>query len=175
MKYAVLFCLIILSCTDDRPLNYEDLEARPVFEFNVFQTRYSASLINAGNQSVPVPNSLRDFVDLDFFNEDFNENLVSLEFKFLAENSIDRIQQLDFIFYDANARETFRISEPIAAGAEGNPSTQEFSVVLNPLEIAQITSSVRAELLINQASSATNSGEMRLECIVEAGYLFSAE
>lgn len=175
MKYALLFCLIVLSCTDDRSLNYEDLEASPAFEINVFQTRYSASLINAGNQPTPVPNSLRDFIDLDFFNEEFNEDLVRLEFKFLAENSIDRIQQLDFIFYDANAMETFRISEPIAAGAEGNPNIQDFSVVLSPLEIEQITSSIRAEIYINQASSATNSGEMRLECIVEAGYLFSVE
>lgn len=175
MKCLIITCLFFLSCTDDRSFNDEDFEATPTFEVNLFQTQYSAELINTGNESTPVPNTLHDFIDADFLNKQVNEDLVGLKFEVLAENSIDRVQNLNFVFYDVNDLETFRVSEPIAAGAEGNPHIQNFSVVLEPLEIESIITSVRAEFFVNQASSATNSGEMRLECIAEASYLFTGE
>ncbi|SDG46738.1 hypothetical protein SAMN04488027_10269 [Psychroflexus sediminis] len=169
-------CLIFWSCTDDRSLDPEDFEARPTFEVNVFQTQYAAELINAGNDSIPVSNTLRDYIDVDFLNEQFNADyLVGLTFKVLAGNSINRRQNLNFIFYDDNDVETYRVSEPIAAGTEDQPTVKSFSVVLNAQEIAIITSSVRAEFFVRQASTATNSGRMQVECIVEASYLYTGE
>lgn len=176
MKYIVIICLILWSCTDDRDLDTNEFEARPSFETNVFQTQYSADLINSGNDSIPVPNTIRDYIDIDFLNEQFNDDyLENLEFKFLAENSINRRQTIDFVFFDRNNSETFRVTEPIAAGTEDSPTVKNFSVVLTPQEIDIITSSTRAEFFVNQPSAATNSGAMRLECIVEGGYLFSGE
>lgn len=176
MKYVLIFCLFFLSCTDDRDLNTDDFEARPSFETNVFQTQYSAELINSGNDSSLGPNTIRDFIDIDFLNEQFNEDyLESLEFKFLAENSINRRQTIDFIFFNSTNGVTYRVTEPIAAGTEDDPTVKTFSVVLSPQEIDLITSSTRTEFYVNQPSSATNSGHMQIECIVEGGYLFSGE
>lgn len=171
MKYFIICCLIFFSCTDDRSLETEDFEASPVFETNVFQTQYTAQLINAGNESNP--NQIRDFIDINIFNESFNDDLVSLEFEFRAENSIDREQTMDFIFFDSNDVETYRITLPIAAGTVGSPNIENFTVVLDPLEIDKITTSVRAEIFVEQPTAASNSGDMRLDCIVEAGYLFT--
>lgn len=176
MKYFIIICLFFLSCTDDRPLDTDDFEAKPSFETNVFQTQYSAESINIGNDSIPVPNTIHDFIDVDFLNSQFNADyLESLKFTVLAENSINQRQTLDFVFFDVNDVETFRVTEPIPAGSIGNPTLKEFFVDLNPQEIEIITSSVRAEFFINQPSQATNSGTMQLECIVEGGYLFTGE
>ena len=176
MKYLVIICLFFLSCTDDRPLDTDEFEARPSFVTNVFQTQYPAELINTGNDSNTGQNKLRDFIDVDFLNEEFNADyLERLRFTVLAENSIDQPQNLDFIFFDNNDLETFRVTEPIPAGSTGNPTLKEFSVDLNTEEIEIITSSVRAEFFVTQPSTANNSGTMQLECIVEGGYLFSGE
>ncbi|MFO7744440.1 MAG: hypothetical protein R6V36_03535 [Psychroflexus sp.] len=176
MKYFIIICLAFFSCTDDRSLDYEDFEASPTYEVNVFQTQYSAAQINIGNDSIPNPNNIRDYIDVDFLNEQFNNDyLESLEFKFLAENSINRRQTIDFVFFDSNNSVTFRVTEPIPPGTESSPTIKSFSVVLSPQEIDIITSSIRAEFFVNQPSAATNSGDMRLECIVEAGYLFTGE
>lgn len=176
MKYLIICCLVFFSCTDDRSLDYEDFEARPSFVANVFQTQYTAELINSGNDSIPTPNSIRDFIDINIFNESFNvNNLIRLEFKFLAENSINREQSLGFVFFDANGNETFELTEPIPEGRADNPTLKSFSVELNAQEIDRITSSIRAEISIDQPSTATNTGEMRLECIVEGGYLYPGE
>ncbi|MBZ9787102.1 hypothetical protein LB456_06480 [Psychroflexus sp. CAK57W] len=175
MKCLIITCLFFLSCTDDRSFNDEDFEATPTFEVNLFQTQYSAELINTGNESTPVPNTLHDFIDVDFLNKEVNEDLVGLKFEVLAENSIDRVQNLNFVFYDVNDLETFRVSEPIPAGAEGSPSIKNFTVVLGPAEIERIITSVRAEFFVTQASAATNTGSMQLECIAEASYLFTGE
>ena len=176
MKYLVIICLFFLSCTDDRPLDTDEFEARPSFETNVFQTQYSAGSINTGNDSIAVPNTIHDYIDVNFLNEEFNADyLERLRFTVLAENSIDQPQNLDFIFFDNNDVETFRVTEPIPAGSTGNPTLKEFSVDLNTEEIEIITSSVRAEFFVTQPSTANNSGTMQLECIVEGGYLFSGE
>jgi hypothetical protein len=176
MRYLLIFCLIFLSCTDDRSLDTDNFEVRPSFEANVFQTEYSAALINSGNDSIPVPNSIRDFIDIDFLNEEFNDdNLESLEFKFLAENSINRRQTFDFVFFNSDNGETFRVTEPIPAGTEEDPTVKSFSVVVSPQDIDIITTSIRAEFFVNQPSAATNSGSMRIECIVEGEYLFTGE
>lgn len=175
MKYLIIFCFIFLSCTDDRSLD-NNFEVRPVFEANVFQTQYSADLINTGNDSIPVPNVIKDYIDVDFFNEQVNDDyLETLEFKFLAENTINRNQTLEFVFFDAMNNATFQVTEPVQAGSENNPTLSSFSVILNPQEINIITSSIRAEITISQPSGATNSGNMTIECILEAGYLYTGE
>jgi len=176
MKYLLIICVIFFSCTDERSLDSDDFEVIPRFEANVFQTVYTAELINAGNDSIPIPNTIRDFVDIDFLNEQYNADyLESLEFKFLAENSINRPQTLDFIFFDIDDFETFRVTETIPSGSLTGPSIKTFSVELNPQQIDIITSSIRAEVFVNQPRAATNIGEMQIECIVEAGYLYPGE
>jgi hypothetical protein len=174
MKYICICFLIFIGCTDDRDLDTDGFELSPVFEANVFEAEYSAELINAGNDSIPVPNSIIDFIDIDFLNEEFNTgNLVGLEFMFLAENSINRRQNIDFIFFDINDSETFRVTESIPAGSENNPTPKTFSVALTPAQLEIITTSIRAEFLVNQPESATNSGRLRMECIVEGSYEFT--
>ncbi|WP_019037462.1 hypothetical protein [Psychroflexus tropicus] len=165
-----------LGCTDDRDFDTDDFELNPIFELNVFEAEYSAGLINTGNDSIPVQNSIRDFIDVDFLNEEFNvDNLVELEFKFLAENSINRRQTIDFVFFDVNNIETFRVTEPIPAGSVDNPTIKTFSVALTPQELETITTSIRAEFLVNQPASNSNSGRLRMECVVEGSYEFAGE
>jgi hypothetical protein len=176
MKYLLIICIIFFGCTDDRSLDSDDFEVSPRFETNVFQTQYTAELINAGNDSIPIPNTISDFVDIDFLNEQFNADyLESLEFKFLAKNSINRPQTLDFIFFDVDDSETYRVTEIIPSGNLSDPTIKTFSVELNPQQIDIITSSIRAEVHVNQPGTARNLGEMQIECIVEAGYLYSGE
>ena len=174
MKYLLIICVFFFSCIDDRSLDYEDFKLIPRFESNVFQTQYLAEKINAGNDSIPIPNTIRDFVDVDFLNEQVNADYSeSLEFKFLAENSINRPQTLSFIFFDVDDFETFRVTETIPSGNLSDPTIKTFSVELNSQQIDIITSSIRAEILVNQPRAATNLGEMEIECIVEAGYFYS--
>lgn len=177
MKYLLIICVIFFGCTDDRSLDSDDFEVSPRFEVNVFQIQYPAQLINAGNASIPSPNTIREFVDTDFLNEQFNADyLESLEFKFLAENSINRPQTLKFIFFDVGGLETFRITHSIAGGNESNPEIESFADLYNtPLDIQKITNSVRLEVFFSQPSQATNNGVMSLECIIEAGYLYTRE
>jgi len=176
MKYLLIICVIFFSCTDDRYLDYDDFEVNPKSEANVFQTQYLAEHINAGNDSIPVPNTIRDFVDIDFLNEQVNADyLESLEFKFLAENSINTPQTLDFIFFDVDDFEIFRVTETTPSGNLSDSTIKTFSVELNSQQIDIITSSIRAEVLINQPRAATNLGEMQIECIVEAGYIYTGE
>lgn len=176
MKYIVIIFLILLGCTDDRSLDYDDFEARPSFQINFFEIEYPTELINSGNDSIPVPNTIRDFLDVDFLSEEFNEDyLESLEFIFLAENSINQPQTINFVFLDGNGVVTFRLTERIEAGEEDNPTVQNFSAELTPQEIDLITSSVVAQILISQPSEASNTGMMQIECILEASYLYTRE
>jgi hypothetical protein len=176
MKYLLIICVIIFSCTDDRSLDSDDFEVSPRFVANVFQTQYSAEQINAGNDSIPIPNTIHDFVDIDFLNEQYNADyLESLEFKFLAKNSINRPQTLDFIFFDVDDFETFRVTETIPSGNLSDPTIKTFSVELNSQQTDIITSSIRAEVFVNHTRAATNLGEMQIECSVEAVYLYLGE
>jgi len=171
MKYLLIICVIFFGCTDDRSLDSDDFEVSPRFEVNVFQIQYPAQLINAGN------NSIREFVDTDFLNEQFNADyLESLEFKFSAENSINRPQTLKFIFFDVGGLETFRITHSIPQGNVSNPKIERFADLYNTqLDIQKITNSVKLEVSLSQPSQATNNGIMSLECIIEAGYLYTRE
>jgi len=176
MKYLWICFLLLLSCTDDRDLDSDEFEFAPVFEANVFEAEYPAELINVGNDSIPVPNSIIDFIDINFLNEEFNtDNLVGLQFMFLAENSINQRQTINFVFFDVNDIVTFRVTEPIPAGSVDNPTLKTFSVALSPQQLESITKSTRAELLVNQPSSNSNSGRLRMECVVEGSYEFGGE
>ena len=176
MKYICICFLILISCTDDRDLDTNGFELSPVFEVNVFDAEYTAGLINTGNDSIPVPNSIIDFIDIDFLNEEFNTgNLVGLKFTFLAETTINRRQNVNFIFFDTNDSETFRVTESIPVGSRSNPTFKTFSVALTPQQLERITTSIRAEFLLNQPTSNSNSGRLRMECIVRGSYEFTEE
>jgi hypothetical protein len=177
MKYLLIICVIFLGCTDNRPLDSDDFEVSPRFEVNLFQIQYPALLINVGNNSIPSPNTIRQFVNTDFLNEQFNADyLKSLEFKFLAENSINTPQTFEFTFFDADGLVTFRIIHSIASGNESSPETHR---VANPYttqsDIEKITNSVELEVVFSQPLQASNNGIMNLECVIEAGYLYTGE
>lgn len=173
ITYLVIACVVFLSCTDDRILENDDFQIAPTFEANVFQTEYTAELINNGNDSLLGPNVIRDFIDVDFFNEQVNDDyLETLVFKFRAENTINRDQILEFVFFDDMNVETFRITQTIDAGNASSP-TLRFSVNLDSSEIDAITSSIQAEISISQPSTASVPGNMQLECILKAGYLYT--
>ena len=169
MKYLLIICVIFLGCTDNRALNSDDFELSPRFEVNLFQIQYPAFLINVGNDSI------RQFVNADFLNEQFNADyLKSIEFKFLAENSIDTPQTFKFIFFDADGVETLTITHSIEEGDESTPKTERFAnLYTTQSDIEKITNSVELEVVFSQPLSASNNGIMNLECVIEASYLYT--
>ncbi|PKG41276.1 hypothetical protein [Psychroflexus sp. MES1-P1E] len=175
MKYLLIICVVFLGCTDNRPLDSDDFELSPRFEVNLFQIQYPALLINVGNNSIPSPNTIRQFVNTDFLNEQFNADyLKSLEFKFLAENSIDTPQTFEFIFFDADGVETLTITHSIEEGDESTPKTGRFAnLYTTQSDIEKITNSVELEVVFSQPLSADNNGIMNLECVIEASYLYT--
>ena len=99
----------------------------------------------------------------------------SMGYKTVVKTIDNKTQTLDFIFFDIDDFETFRVTETIPSGSLTGPSIKTFSVELNAQQIDIITSSIRAEVSVNQPGAATNLGEMEIECIVEAGYLYPGE
>lgn len=177
MKYLLIICVIFLGCTDNRPLDSDDFEVSPRFEVNLFQIQYPTQLINVGYDSIPFPDTIRQFVNTDFLNEQFNADyLKSLEFKFLAENSINTPQTFKFTFFDADGVETLTITHSIAGGNESSPQTERFAdPYTTQSDIEKITNSVELEVFFSQPSQASNNGIMNLECVIEAGYLYTGE
>ncbi|MFN2261528.1 MAG: hypothetical protein ABR595_05645 [Psychroflexus sp.] len=181
MKIKLLLGLVVfatlLSCIDDREVDFSGIEANPTYEANFVHFDFSAEDINEGNAESK--NKYSDATEIDFFEQDINlDYLESLTFQMNVENTINSELKVDLQFIDKEDDVAFRTIESartIQPGYSFNPNYEIVEFNLTDDEITDVIQSDFVIITVSQESEATNGGTFELKSLARFSYLYTQE
>lgn len=176
---GIVFFSTLISCIDDRDVDFSGIEANPTFEANFVHFDFSAEDINEGNsESI---NQYSDATEIDFFEQDINlDYLEDLTFQMNVESTINSELKIDLEFIDEDEGEDVALrriesARTIRPGYSFNPNYEIIEFNLSDEDIMDVIQSDYVIITVSQESEATNNGKFELKSLARFSYLYTQE
>ncbi|WP_127845585.1 hypothetical protein [Psychroflexus aestuariivivens] len=165
----------LISCVDDRDVDFSGIEANPTYEANFVDFNFSAEDINNGNSESG--NVYSDATEIDFFEQDINlDHLESLSFQMNVESTINSELKIDLQFVNQEEEIAFRRIESTRTIRPGYGFSPNYEIVefnLTETEIMDVIQSDHVIISVSQESEATNNGTFELKSLARFSYLYT--